>query len=58
MHTCGQTLVKDRVKTLVKPLDPKTLPITFAVFSNFHLNTSKSANTKVIRLFKGHTFHN
>jgi hypothetical protein len=39
-------------------LDPKTLPRTFAAFSNFHLNTSKSANIKVVRLIEGHNFHN
>jgi hypothetical protein len=30
---------------------------TFTAFSNFHLDTSKSANIKVVRLFQGHTFH-
>jgi hypothetical protein len=33
-------------------------PRTFDTFSKFHLNTQKSANIKVVRLFKGHTFHN
>jgi hypothetical protein len=43
-----KSLVKDRVKTLVKPLDPNTLPRTFAAFSKFHLSTSNSSNSKVV----------
>jgi hypothetical protein len=39
-------------------MDPNTLPRTFAAFSNFHLNTSKAANTKVVHLFEGHNFPN
>jgi hypothetical protein len=30
---------------------------TFAVFSKFHLNTSKSNNMKVLHFFEGHNFH-
>jgi hypothetical protein len=30
---------------------------TFAAFSKFHLNTSKSANTKVVQIVEGHNFH-
>jgi hypothetical protein len=30
---------------------------TFAVFSKFHLNTSKSTNMKVVQLIEGHNFH-
>jgi hypothetical protein len=29
---------------------------TFAAFSKFHLNTSKSPNIKVVQFFKGHNF--
>jgi hypothetical protein len=56
-HPCrqtGQTLVQRWSKPLLS-LSP---PETFAVFSNFLLNTSKSTNIKVVRLFEGHTFHN
>jgi hypothetical protein len=30
---------------------------TFAAFSKFHLNTSKSTNMKVVQLIEGHNFH-
>jgi hypothetical protein len=30
---------------------------TFAAFSKFHLNTSKSPNTKVVQFVEGHNFH-
>jgi hypothetical protein len=30
---------------------------TFAAFSKFHLNTSKSINMKVVQFVKGHNFH-
>jgi hypothetical protein len=30
---------------------------TFATFSKFHLNTSKSPNMKVVQFFEGHNFH-
>jgi hypothetical protein len=30
---------------------------TFAVLSKFHLNTSKSSNTKVVKFVEGHNFH-
>jgi hypothetical protein len=30
---------------------------TFATFSKFHLNTSKSTNMKVVQFVEGHTFH-
>jgi hypothetical protein len=30
---------------------------TFAAFSEFHLNTSKSPNVKVVRFVEGHNFH-
>jgi hypothetical protein len=30
---------------------------TFATFSKFHLNTSKSPNTKVVQFVEGHNFH-
>jgi hypothetical protein len=45
-------------KILVKPLMLLNPPRTFAAFSEFHLNISKSANIKVVRLFEGHNFPN
>jgi hypothetical protein len=36
---------------------PIPFPWTFATLSKFHLNTKKSANTKVVCVFKGHNFH-
>jgi hypothetical protein len=30
---------------------------TFAAFSEFHLNTSNSTNTKVVYFVEGHNFH-
>jgi hypothetical protein len=30
---------------------------TFAAFSKFHLNTSKSTFMKVVQLVEGHNFH-
>jgi hypothetical protein len=30
---------------------------TFAAFSKFHLNTSKSTNMKVVQFFEEHNFH-
>jgi hypothetical protein len=30
---------------------------TFATFSKFHLNTSKSTNMKVVQFEEGHNFH-
>jgi hypothetical protein len=30
---------------------------TFVAFSKFHLNTSKSPNTKVVQFVEGHNFH-
>jgi hypothetical protein len=30
---------------------------TFAAFSNFHLNTSKSTNMEVVQFVEGHNFH-
>jgi hypothetical protein len=29
----------------------------FAAFYEFHLDTSKSTNTKVVQFFEGHNFH-
>jgi hypothetical protein len=43
-------------QTLVKTLCLWTSFRTFAAFSSFHLNTSKSANIKVVRLVEGHNF--
>jgi hypothetical protein len=49
------------VKTLPKTLEPfLTSPMsagTFAAFSKFHLNTSKSPNVKVVCFVEGHNFH-
>jgi hypothetical protein len=57
-HTCGQTLVKGIVKPSQNPCCLWTSSKTFAALSKFHLNTSKSANIKVVRLFEGHTYNN
>jgi hypothetical protein len=41
------------------PLNPFDTPVsagTFAVFSKFHLNTSKSPNVKVVCFVEGHNF--
>jgi hypothetical protein len=48
----GQTRVKPRSHPLM------SMPVsrTFGAFSKFRLNTSKSANTKVIRRLEGHNF--
>jgi hypothetical protein len=54
--TSGQGLVK----TLVTPLEhPLTFYAagTFAAFSKFHLNTSKSTNVKVVYFVEGHNVH-
>jgi hypothetical protein len=48
----GQILAK----TLVKPFDFLGHCRTFATFSKFHLNTSKSPNIKVVQFFEGHNF--
>jgi hypothetical protein len=56
--TLGPSLVKELVKTPVKPLCLWTSSKTFAAFSKFRLNTSKSANIKVVRCFEGHNFLN
>jgi hypothetical protein len=55
-NTCGQSWSKTR-QTLLKPLCPSTPSGTFAAFSKFHLNTSKSPNIKVVQFFEGHNFH-
>jgi hypothetical protein len=47
-------------KTWSNPLKPQcrwTSSGTFAVFSKFHLNTSKSTTMKVVQLVEGHNFH-
>jgi hypothetical protein len=51
--TYGQTLVKDPLNTF----DPSLSPGTFAAFSKFRLNTSKSPNVKVVYFVEGHNFH-
>jgi hypothetical protein len=37
--------------------DPPVSAGTFAAFSKFHLNTSKSLNVKVVCFVEGHNFH-
>jgi hypothetical protein len=39
------------------PFDPPVSTDTFAAFSKFSLNTSKSPNVKVVCFVKGHNFH-
>jgi hypothetical protein len=51
--TLGQTLLT----TPWTPLCPPVLAGTFAAFSKFHLNTSKSPNVKVVCFVEGHNFH-
>jgi hypothetical protein len=51
-------VVKPWIEPLVKSLDTHSLPRTFSTFSKFHLNTSESANIKVVHLFNWHNFHN
>jgi hypothetical protein len=53
----GQPLVKTLLKIPKRPFDPPMLPGTFAAFSKFHLNTSKSPNVKVVYFVEGHNFH-
>jgi hypothetical protein len=52
----GQGLVKTLVKLLKCPLT-LLAPGTFAAFSKFHLNTSKSPNVEVVYFVEGHNFH-
>jgi hypothetical protein len=52
----GQPLVKTLVKTPLNTLCPHMSPGTFAAFSKFHLNTSKSPNVKVVYFVEGHNF--
>jgi hypothetical protein len=51
--TLGQTLPK----TLWIPLCSPVSAGTFAAFSKFHLNTSKSPNVKVVCFVERHNFH-
>jgi hypothetical protein len=44
-------------QTLPKPQWPWMSSGTFAAFSKFHLNTSKSTNMKVVQFVEGHNFH-
>jgi hypothetical protein len=53
----GQPLVKTLVKNPLNTFCPSMSPRTFAAFSKFHLNTSKSPNVKVVYLVEGHNFH-
>jgi hypothetical protein len=50
----GQTWVKP----WSNPLMSMPISRTFSAFSKFCLNTSKSANIKVVRCFEGHNFPN
>jgi hypothetical protein len=52
-----QPLVKTLVKDLLNTFDLSMSPETFAAFSKFHLNTSKSPNVKVVYFVEGHNFH-
>jgi hypothetical protein len=44
-------------QTPLKPGRRRMSSGTFAVFSKFHLNTSKSTFMKVVQLVEGHNFH-
>jgi hypothetical protein len=52
----GQGLVKILVKPLELPWTPVS-PGTFAAFSQFHLNTSNSPNTKVVYFVEGNNLY-
>jgi hypothetical protein len=53
----NQPLVKTPLKTHWTLFDPPVSAGTFAAFSKFHLNTSKSPNVKVVCFVEGHKFH-
>jgi hypothetical protein len=44
-------------QTSLKPWRRRMSSGTFAAFSKFHLNTSKSTNMKVVQFVKEHNFH-
>jgi hypothetical protein len=50
------TLGQRHGQTPFKPWCLWTSSGTFAAFSKFHLNTSKSTNMKVVQFFEGHNF--
>ena len=56
-HPGGQPFVKDTVKPPPKPWHQWMSSRTFAAFSKFHLNTSKSTFMKVVHHVEGHNFH-
>jgi hypothetical protein len=51
------TLGQRHGQTPLKPQCRWTSSGTFAAFSKFHLNTSKSTFMKVVQLVEGHNFH-
>jgi hypothetical protein len=53
--TLNQSLVKELVKTSVKPLCYWASSRTFASFSKFFLNTPKSPNINVVQFVEGNT---
>jgi hypothetical protein len=52
----GLPLVKTLVKNPLNTLFPHVSPETFVAFSEFHLNTSKYPNAKVVYFVEGHNF--
>jgi hypothetical protein len=44
-------------QTLLKPWRQRMSSGTFATFSKFHLNTSKSTNMRVVQFVEEHNFH-
>jgi hypothetical protein len=51
------TLGQKHGQTPLKPWRRRMSFGTFAAFSEFHLNTSKSTNMKVVQFFGEHSFH-
>jgi hypothetical protein len=51
------TLGQKHGQTPLKPWRLRMSSGTFAAFSKFHLNTSKSPNMNVVQFFEGHNFH-
>jgi hypothetical protein len=51
------TLGQRNCQTSFKPWRRWMSSGTFAAFSKFHLNTSKSTNTKVVQFIEGYNFH-
>jgi hypothetical protein len=51
------TLSQRHGQTRLNPRRRRMSSGTFAAFSKFHLNTSKSTFTKVVQFVEGHNFH-